>query len=521
MVGTIYSLIPPIVMIILVLLTRKVLLSLGVGIIIGALIITEFDVLQGLKTIWSSFSDIFVAEGAVNLGNVYLLLFLIFLGIMTAYMAASGGTKAFGDWAITKVKTRKGAQLVPSFLGIVIFIDDYFNSLAVGQVARPLTDRYRVSRAKLAYIIDSTSAPITVLAPISSWGAYIIGTLAVIIEENKLIQYEPLEAFVKMIPMNLYAIVALLFVFIVILLKLDIGPMKIHERRAIQTGELVDPNRKDLNNGMEDDLIESKKGHVSFLLIPIIVLIGVTITSMIVTGIQNTTGSVDIFAIFNNTDVNFSLFLGGLIGVIVAMVLYLLNRHSSATNGKVIVEGTKSMLPAIYILLLAWMLGAVIELLETGPYLANLVEQSELKVEYLPFIIFLLCGVMAFATGTSWGTFGIMLPIAGSIAANLDVDMFLPTLAAVLAGSVFGDHCSPISDTTILSSTGAGSNHIDHVMTQLPYAIIGAVVAATGYIVLGITEQILLSILVSIILLLLISFVMKYLLKDEIEEKSL
>ncbi|MRG85167.1 Na+/H+ antiporter NhaC family protein [Salinibacillus xinjiangensis] len=501
MTGTIYSLIPPLIMIILVLLTRKVTLSLGVGIIIGALFIHEFNVMDSIQQIWSAFYGIFVAEGGPNMGTFYLLFFLIFLGMLTAFMSASGGTRAFGEWAITKIQTKKGAQLLPFFLGIIIFIDDYFNSLAIGQVARPLTDRHKISRAKLAYLIDSTSAPVAVLSPISSWGAFIIGTIGAIIAEHNLSNFQPLESFVRMIPMNIYAIIAIFLVFLVVIFKLNLGAMRKHEQRAEETGELVDPNRNDIPGELKEEFVQTNSGRIYHLTIPIVVLIISTIAAMVITGRNNVEENATLLTIFENTNVNLSLFIGGLIAVYHSAIFYLIQMQPKTSTFLVLREGIKSMLPAIYILILAWVIGTIIENLGTGDYLALVVERSQLSPSYLPVIVFIVCGIMAFATGTSWGTFGIMLPIVGQIAVNSDVNMLLASLAAVLAGSVFGDHCSPISDTSILSSTGAGSNHIDHVLTQIPYAVIAAIITIIGYVVLGITGMVWITLILSLVLL--------------------
>lgn len=509
--GTIYSLIPAVLMLILVLLTRRVLLSLGIGVLIGALIIHDFNAITAITEIWTVFYGIFVSEGALNLGNFYLLGFLILLGITTAFMTASGGSKAFGEWAIKKIKSRKGAQVLTAILGIIIFIDDYFNSLAVGQVARPLTDRYKISRAKLAYFIDSTSAPVTVISPISSWGAYIIGTLGGIFAANGLTNYEPLAAFIKMIPLNMYAFAALFLVFLVAFLKMDIGPMKKHEQRALGTGQLVDPEKPDVPGDLNKEFDPHTNGKVYHLIIPIASLVVGTVAAMMVTGTMAAEGPVDILAVFRNTNVNISLFLGGILAVVTALLLHAKQSKPRSSVGVVFLEGTKAMLPAIYILVLAWMIGTIIETLETGEYLAHLLEQSALNTAFLPLIIFVVAGFMALATGTSWGTFGIMLPIAAEITAVTDVSLLLPALSAVLAGSVFGDHCSPISDTTILSSTGAGSNHIDHVITQLPYAFIAAAAAAVGYLIVGITGQVYLALSITIGIVLLVGIFIHYL----------
>ncbi|RWZ54897.1 Na+/H+ antiporter NhaC family protein [Halobacillus fulvus] len=518
--GTIYSLIPAILMLILVLFTRKVILSLGIGIIVGAFMLTQMDIGAGIALIWSNFSSIFVSEGALNTGNLYLLTFLLLLGITTAFMTASGGSRAFGKWAVERIRTRRGSKLIPAILGIIIFIDDYFNALAVGQVARPVTDRYKVSRAKLAYYIDSTSAPITVISPISSWGAYIIGTIGSILAANEIAQYQALEAFVLMIPANFYVFAALLLVFLTIFMKLDVGPMKVHEKRALETGQLTDPQKGDVPGDLTDEFKKHENGRIYHLILPIVALIAGTVASMIVTGIQGTDGPADILSIFANTNVNISLFIGGVASVVIAAALYVAQARPKSSMGTVFFEGIKAMLPAIYILVFAWMIGDIISQLQTGEYLAQQFSQANINIAYLPLIIFIISGFMALSTGTSWGTFGIMLPIAGEIAAVTEPALILPALSAVLAGSVFGDHCSPISDTTILSSTGAGSNHIDHVLTQLPYAFIAAIAASVGYIVLGLTGQVWLPLLITLLIVAVIGITIHYLVPNiKVENK--
>ncbi|TMU84510.1 Na+/H+ antiporter NhaC family protein [Bacillus sp. BHET2] len=500
--NTIYSLLPPLLAILMVILTRRVLLSLGVGIVASAFLLADFSITKTFNFMWDAFKGIFVADGALNTWNVYIIFFLLILGVITAFVNISGGSRAFGEWAMKRVKTRQGAQLLAAVLGIIIFIDDYFNALAVGQVSRPITDRHRISRAKLAYIIDSTSAPICVVSPISSWGAYIIGIIGSILATHSITEYTAFSAFIQMIPMNLYVWAAVLLVIMVAYKGLDFGKMKEHEVRAIETGALYDPD-KEIPGELKNDLPVSSKGTVGDLVWPIVALVIGTVSMMLWTGYQEV-GSFDILPIFENTDVTKSLLYGGLFGLLVALIFFLrqvsLNGIGAGAIGTAVVEGIKSMLPAVYILIFAWTIVTLIDQLQTGTYLAGLVEQSSLPMQALPVILFLVAGIMAFSTGTSWGSFGILLPIAGEIAAATDVSILLPAMAAVLAGSVLGDHCSPISDTTILSSTGAGSNHIDHVITQLPYAIIGAVVASIGYLVLGFTGSTLLGLAVVIIL---------------------
>ncbi|MDR4889433.1 Na+/H+ antiporter NhaC family protein [Fredinandcohnia sp. QZ13] len=511
--GTIYSIIPPIIALLMVVLTRKVLLSLGVGIVSAAVVLHGKILLNDgigawlqniILTIWNSFKAVFVSEGALNTWNVYIILFLFLLGIITAFISISGGSRAFGEWAQTKVKTRTGAQLLAAVLGIIIFIDDYFNALAVGQVSRPITDRNKVSRAKLAYIIDSTSAPICVVSPISSWGAYIIAIIAPILVTHGISEVSPLSAFIQIIPMNLYVVSAMLMVIAVAVFNINIGSMRVHENRAMTTGEVMDPQKPVLGE-LKQELPQSEKGSVGDLVWPIMALVIGTVGSLFWTGYKASEGNVTIFSILENTDVTGSLLYGGLFGIMITVLLFLVqvyakNAVSISLLPKGIIEGIKSMLPAVYILLFAWVIVDLIGQIETGKYLAGLVEKSNINIAFLPVILFVVAGIMAFATGTSWGTFGMMLPIAGDIVAASDLNLMLPALAAVLAGSVFGDHCSPISDTTILSSTGAGSHLIDHVITQLPYAIISAVFAAIGYVVLGLTGNTMLGLLTTVVL---------------------
>lgn len=525
--SSILSLLPPILALVMVILTRRVLLSLGTGAIIGALMLHSWNPLVAAANIYAIVMGIifdFEAEAtfgevtraivanrfAINTWEFFIVIFLLLLGMMAALITRSGGSRAFGEWAMQKVKTRVGAQLLTVFLGIIIFIDDYFNSLTVGNVSRPLTDRHRISRAKLAYLVDSTSAPMCVIAPISSWGAYIIAIIAGIFATHSVTQYEALQAFMLMIPMNIYALVALGLVLAVAWFNLDIGAMRKHEVLAKETGELWNAKLGAIP-GSQDDIKASSKGKVGDLVWPIIALIVGTVFFMITTGIQGTEGDVTILTIFENTDVASALVYGGLFGLIIALLLNVLKPKSETGLGSSLVIGMKSMLPAIYILFFAWTLISIIGDLGTGTYLASIVENSNLNPMYLPVILFIIAGFAAFSTGTSWGTFGLLLPIAGEMAAVMDITLILPMMAAVLAGSIFGDHCSPISDTTILSSTGAGSHHIDHVVTQLPYALIAAGITAISYLVLGATSSVVVSLLVAFLLLAGAVFVLKQL----------
>ncbi len=509
MIGTWVSIIPPIIAIVMVLITRKVLLSLGSGIIVAALIVASFSPLGSIEMLWKSMTVSFWEwdSSTLNMDNINIMLFILLLGVITAFVSLSGGSLAFADWAVRHIKTKRGAKLLTVFLGVAIFVDDYFNALAVGQISRPITDHHKISRAKLAYLIDSTSAPICVISPISSWGAYLIGLLGIIFSGTA-VSYSPLTAFILMAPMNFYAITTLAMVFFFAWTNLDFFTMKKHEKRAEEKGQLFDPN-KDIPGQLKEDFPVHSYGKVIDLVGPIVTLVVVTIVTMLWSGYNATLAKeelITIFAIFENTNVPFSLVVGGLIATIFAGILYLLQMNYNETAnarlmGRAFVSGLKAMMPAVMILILAWGLTDLIDKLDTGLYLSEVVEKANLPITFLPVIMFILAGLMAFATGTSWGSFGILLPIAGKIMLDASPEMLLPALAAVLAGAVFGDHCSPISDTTILSSTGAGCNHIDHVMTQLPYALISASITAIGYLVLGFTGSIWLGLIVVILIL--------------------
>ncbi|GIN89007.1 Na+/H+ antiporter [Siminovitchia terrae] len=490
---SIYSLLPPLLAILMVILTRRVLLSLGTGIIVSALLLGKGNVGQSLSYLWDAVKGIFVEDGGLNSWNICILAFLFLLGAITALINIAGGSRAFGEWAMTKVKSRTGAQILTAIFGIIIFIDDYFNALAVGQVARPITDRHRVSRAKLAYLIDSTSAPICVISPISSWGAFIIGIIGTVLATHNITEISAFTAFLQIIPMNLYVWATLGLVFIIAIRNADFGAMRTHEKRTLETGIPYDPN-KAIPGEIKEDLPSSENGTVGDLVWPIVALFAGTIAAIIWSGLKESKSGATIMDIFGNADVALALIFGGLFGLIVAAILFLRQKAiNDSMDAKLLFKGIrvgmKSMLPAVMILVFAWAIITLIEELGTGVFLGDVVKNSQLNISFLPVIMFAVAGLMAFATGTSWGSFGILLPIAGQVVAATDMSMMLPALAAVLAGSVFGDHCSPISDTTILSSTGAGCNHMDHVITQLPYALTSALIAGIGFVVMGLTDN--------------------------------
>lgn len=488
--GSIYSLIPPVLVIICVLLSKKVILSITLGIVSSALIIHDMNVIQAAQAVLESFLHLFYVDGAWNVSNLYLMAFLLLLGVLTAFIARMGGTSAFAQWASKHVKSGAGAQLLAFILGVIIFIDDYFNALTVGEIARPLTDRYRVSREKLAYIIDSTSAPVCVISPISSWGAYIIGLLGVIYATHE-IDTAPFIGFLSIIPYNFYAIFSLLFVLVTIFWNIDPGKMKYREVAEIE------------------EEVQTETGKASDLLVPIGVLIIVTLSMMFLTGWQ-AARALDFMAILENTDTYLSLLVGAIIAIAFALFRY--HRAGHRVYVKPFWEGIRSMTGACLILCFAWALIELISAVGTGTYLSGLFASMDFNSAYLPAVLFVISCFMALATGTSWGTFGVMLPIGAQMAMTLDPQIFTICLGAVLAGSVYGDHCSPISDTTILSSAGAKCHHIDHVMTQLPLACFVAVISCAGYLIAGITESMLLSLILTAVIFFASSFALKVLL---------
>ncbi|MDO4259806.1 MAG: Na+/H+ antiporter NhaC family protein [Actinomycetaceae bacterium] len=497
------TVVPPILAIILVIATKRVLISLGIGIVSAALLVANFDIVQTLNLVWTALSGIFWSyeDGAPNWGKIFILLFLVTLGVVTSLVMMSGGTTAFAEWTLKRIKTRRGAQLLAAGLGTAIFIDDYFNALAVGQVGRPVTDCHHVSRAKLSYLIDSTSAPVAILAPFSSWGASIIGILAPLVAAAHL-PFSEAEAFIRAAAMNFYAIGALILIYCVIAFEIDFGPMRKEERRAIVDKVVLDPEAS-APGQLSENLPRHEPGAMRALIVPFILLVIGVIGGMLLTGYWAIISSGEAGAaaitpmdMLANTDVSMALNFGGGAGLLGALYYYFrYTRPNPLFDLKVfwqgVLSGAQSMMGAISILVFAWMLGELIGALGTGEFLGSVVESMSLPAIWLVPVMFLVAAGMAFATGTSWGSFGILLPIAGHILAQVPGgnDVLIAAFGAVLAGAVWGDHCSPISDTTILSATGAGAPLITHVNTQLPYAIAGAVCAFIGYILYAVTSN--------------------------------
>ncbi len=497
------SIVPPLIAVVLVVLTKRVMLSLGAGIVAAALVLFDGNPVEAVKAVGTALVEIFwvftgdVDDRGFNDYNSLIILFLFMLGVITAFITMSGGARAFADWASQRIRTRRGAQGMAALLGVAIFIDDYFNALAVGQISKPVTDARRVSRAKLAYLIDSTAAPVCVVAPFSSWGAGIILIVAPIVAAAGL-DHSALAAFMATVPMNYYAWVALLLVALVVVLGVDAGPMLREEERALRTGDSIDPDENPAGE-LTEELPVKRPGRILGLIAPFVALTLGVVAALFITGyrtaVANDVASPTVLQMFENTQVTHSLAWGGLLGLLVAVGVYLLETRADHTFGAREfglgwLNGIRSMLPAVMVLVLAWITAALISQLGTGEYLAGLVKSSGIDAAWLPLVLFLVAAVMAFATGTSWGSFGILLPIGGEMLIGVDApEMVIPALGAVLAGAVLGDHCSPISDTTILSATGAGTSLPLHVNTQLPYALAGGVASAVGYAVLALTDN--------------------------------
>ncbi len=475
MYGTFWALVPPLVAIALALITKEVYSSLFIGILVGGLFFSNFNFEIMMQHI---FQDGMVAALSDSY-NVGILLFLVCLGIMVALMNEAGGSAAFGKWASEHVKSRVGVQLATMFLGILIFIDDYFNCLTVGSVMRPVTDRAKISRAKLSYLIDSTAAPICIIAPISSWAAAVSG-------------FAPegtngLLLFIKAIPYNYYAILTIIMMLCLTLFKMDYGPMARYEADAL-LGKNEDADEEGRIKGEGDE--DNKKGKVIDLVFPIILLIVACVVGMIYTGgFFSGTGFVDAFA---NSDASVGLVYGSFSALFITIVYYFIRRilpFEGCMN--CISKGFISMVPAITILTLAWTLKAMTDSLGAAEYVSGVIANSaDSFLSFLPAIIFVIAIFLAFATGTSWGTFGILIPITLKVFSIESGDpLAIMCVSACMAGAVCGDHCSPISDTTIMSSAGAGCKHIIHVSTQLPYAITCAAVSFVAFVIAGIVKN--------------------------------
>ena len=478
--GTFWALVPSVVAIVLALITKEAYSSLFVGVLIGGLFISQGSFPEFLDAVFKNG----MVKQVSDPWNVGILFFLVMLGAMVALMNKSGAAAAFGNWAKLHIKSKVGAQLATIILGVLIFVDDYFNCLTVGSVMRPVTDKFKLSHEKLAYLIDATAAPICIIAPVSSWAAAVTGFV-----EGE----DGLGLFVKAIPFNFYALLTIVALFALVLLKVDFGPMKKYESAA----EMIDAKMEKLN-------IEQTRGTVLDLVFPIVMLILFCVIGLIYTGGFFASGEAHkgFVDAFGSSDASVGLVLGSFAAFIVTVIWYLGRRVLKLRRClESLPEGFKAMVPAIIILVLAWSLKGVTDTLGAKDFVAGLVSGSAVGLmNFMPAIIFLIGIGLAFATGTSWGTFGILIPIVVAAFSSIDPNLMIISISACMAGAVCGDHISPISDTTIMASAGAECNHVNHVNTQLPYALSVAAISFVSYIVAGVTRSALLSLLVGVVL---------------------
>lgn len=505
--GTLWSLFPPVIAIGLALITKEVYSSLFVGILSGGIIYAAAS-----GTGFEGTFKAVVQDGLItNLSNAYnvgILVFLVVLGIIVVLMNKAGGSRAYGEWAAAHIRGRRGAALSTFFLGVLIFVDDYFNCLTVGSVMRPITDKHNISRSKLAYLIDSTAAPICIIAPISSWAAAVSGTVEGV---------NGISLFINTIPYNLYAFLTILMVIFISVSDTDYGPMKIHEDNA-KNGDIFTTK----NNTYEQDAQPvTERGRVIDLILPVAVLIVFCVVGMIYTG--GFFSGTDFVTAFANCDAAYGLSLGSISALIVIIAYYMFRRVLKFNECMdSIAAGFKQMVPAILILTFAWTLKTMTNHLEAGAFVSGVVQSATALSVLLPVILFVVAIGLAFATGTSWGTFGILIPIVTSVfeaeLANVSQTGEIPSMviiciSACLAGAVCGDHCSPISDTTIMASTGAQCDHVNHVSTQLPYALTVAAVCVVGYLLSGFVHNVFIVLGFSVVLMLAVLFAIRFFVK--------
>ena len=487
--NTFWALLPPIVAIALALITKEVYSSLFIGIVVGGLLYANFG-FEG--TIRHVFLDGIVASVS-DTYNMGILIFLVILGAMVCLMNRAGGSAAFGRWAQTHIKSRVGAQLATIILGCLIFIDDYFNCLTVGSVMRPVTDKHRISRAKLSYLIDATAAPVCIIAPISSWAAAVAGFA----EDG-----QGLNLFIRAIPFNFYALLTILMMVGISLLKIDYGPMARYERNAMESGDLFSGKNPYDTMEVEEDV---SHGRVMDLVLPIVLLILCCVTGMLYSG--GFFDGVGFVEAFSASDASVGLLLGSAFALVFSLIYFGLRRSMSFSSMmSCIPEGFKAMVPAILILSCAWTLKAMTDSLGAKYFVRDFVYSNASQVQmFLPAIVFLIGCLLAFATGTSWGTFGMLIPIVQSVF-PMDNPLSVVCISACMAGAVCGDHCSPISDTTIMASAGAQCDHVNHVSTQLPYAITVAAVSFVSYVIAGFLPKAWIALPIAIVLMLLTLF---------------
>ncbi|MBO4862992.1 MAG: Na+/H+ antiporter NhaC family protein [Eubacterium sp.] len=516
--STIFSLLPPVIAIVLALITKEVYSSLFVGIVSGALLYANGNMELMLNTMLFN-EDGGMVYKLADSWNVGILVFLVILGIMVALMNKVGGSAAFGEWAAEHIKSRVGTQIATVVLGVLIFVDDYFNCLTVGSVMRPVTDRQKVSRAKLAYLIDATAAPVCIIAPVSSWAAAVTSSVP---DDSGINGF---TMFLKTIPYNFYALTTILMMILMIVMNFEFGPMKKHEKNAFEKGDLFTTEARPYGNA--DEEMKTPTGKVIDLVFPVIILIICCIIGMVYTG--GFFDGVSFVQAFADADASMGLVLGSLVTLLISFCFYMVRGVLTFKEfAECIPEGFKAMVAPILILTMAWTLSGMTGLLGAKFYVHDLVAASAGGVQmFLPAIIFIVAVFLAFSTGTSWGTFAILIPIVCNVFDGADsYEMLVISISACLAGAVCGDHCSPISDTTIMASAGAHSDHVNHVSTQLPYALTAAAVSAIGYLIAGVIGYVaegsiaMVSLPITLIVMVLVIVIIKYVTSNKEETKA-
>lgn len=499
--GTILSLIPPVVTIAIIIITKRLFLSLGVGIALGSLLYHQWNVIESVQSVFEIMTAILAGDGKV-------LVFVLLVGILSSLLYLSGGIHAFSEWAVKVAKTRVQAKMATMLIGFFTWFDDAFSCLFRGAVMRSITDRYHVSHSKLSYLIHSTSAPIALLIPVSALSAFIISIIAGVLTNAQITEYQALEAFLLSVPVNYYTITTIVLVFIVAYFGINVGQMRRDEKRAVEEGILFDTSRGKVPGADNSKLPIREDGKMADLVLPVLTLIGVTLASAIYLGISSGAAAGSAIDILRNTDIISSLVYGGIAANLVIIIRLLMRKTPGHHLSASVLSGIKTTLPSVAILFLALTTAEVISSLGVGEYLTSLID-GNMSIAWLPAIFFIFAAFISYSIGSTLGTAGLLLPIGAEIVAALDISMLVPVIGAVLAGTVFGEHTSPLSDTTILASIGSSVHPIDHMMTQLPYAVLCSLASIIGFLVLGFTNNSMIGLLVALVVVAAGAFILK------------
>ncbi|WP_010281404.1 Na+/H+ antiporter NhaC family protein [Bacillus timonensis] len=499
--GTIFSLIPPVVTIAIIIFTKRLFLSLGIGIALGALLYNQWNIIDSVVNVYQIMSSVLIGDGKV-------LLFVVLIGILSSLLYLSGGIYAFSEWGVKVAKTRVQAQMATMFLGFFTWFDDAFSCLFRGSVMRSVTDKYQISHSKLSYLIHSTSAPIALLIPISGLAAFITSIIAGVLTANEITSYQALEAFLLAIPTNYYTITTIVLVFIVAYFGINVGQMRKDENRAVEEDILFDTKRGKVPGSEDTKLPTRNDGKMADLVFPVLTLIIVTVISAIWIGRSSAEGPITAFDVLINTDIILSLVYGAIAADLVILTRLLMKKTSAEHLKISALAGIKTTLPSVAILFLALVTAGVISSLGVGEYLATLID-GNLHLAWLPVIFFVFAAFISYSIGSTLGTAGLMIPIGAEIVATMDVTFLIPVIGAVLAGTVFGEHTSPLSDTTILASIGSSVHPIDHMVTQLPYAVLSSISSIIGFIVLGFTQNIVIGLITAILVMAIGAYLLK------------